>query len=201
MHRTGRAAIEQGELYLFAVEFDKLRDDISVPQTPSELVGLATAAKQLAVLADLIKDLSDDVLFRATDNTAALDLGPVVHAYAGAAVPAGQALKNHTEALAQFGFLNRYAKAPESGDLRDARKAAFRVIQERTERVRDSLQDVVVDLRRAADRLDGTPPHMLAALSRSVLPADSPERLPACPEPPAPAPVRLAFTPVPRHAR
>ena len=42
-----------------------------------------------------------------------------------AAVPAGRAMENYTEAYAQFGFLRRFAQAPDSADLRDARAAAM----------------------------------------------------------------------------
>ncbi|MFE0256899.1 hypothetical protein [Streptomyces sp. NPDC059010] len=196
---TGRASAEQGELYAVALEFDELRVQITIPQDPSGLLNLATASKQLTTLTGLIKDLSDEVLFRAVDEDPGLDFGPVIYAYTSAAVPAGRAMENYTEAYAQFGFLRRFAEASDSADLRDARAAAFRVVQERMELVRDDLREVSGILRGAADRIDGTPPRALAALSRSARPTNSIYRLPA--EPPTPGPVRLAYTPAPRHGR
>lgn len=196
---TGRAALEQGELYLVAREFHELRAQIAVPQAPSGLLDLVAASEQLARLTRLVKDLSDEVLFRAVDENPGLDFGPVIDAYTSAAVPAGRAMENYTEAYAQFGFLRRFAEAPNSADLRDAREAAFRVVQERMELVRNDLQEVSDSLRGGADRLDGTPPRVLAALSRSARPTNSIYRLSA--EPPAPGPVRLAYTPAPRHGR
>ncbi|MFG3363537.1 hypothetical protein ACGF0K_00990 [Streptomyces sp. NPDC048156] len=194
---TGRAALEQGELYLVAREFHELHSQITVPHAATGFLDLVTASKQLATLTGLIKDLSDEVLFRAVDEDPGLDFGPVIDAYTSAAVPAGRAMENYTEAYAQFGFLRRFAEAPDSADLRDAREAAFRVIQERMQLVRNDLQEVSDSLRGAADRLDGTPPRVLAASSRSALPTNSTYRLPA--EPPTPGPVRLAYTPAPRH--
>ncbi|MFE6364124.1 hypothetical protein ACFVP3_29540 [Streptomyces sp. NPDC057806] len=196
---TGRAGLEKDELYAVAREFDQLRVQITIPQAASDLLDLVSASRQLTTLTGLVKDLSDEVLFRAVDEDPGLDLGPVIAAYTSAAVPAGRAVENYTEAYAQFGFLRRFAEAPDSADLRDARAAAFRVVQERMELVRDDLQEVSDTLRGAADRLDGTPPRVLAALSRSARPTNSIYRLPA--EPPAPGPVRLAYTPAPRHGR
>ncbi|MEW2305391.1 hypothetical protein AB0958_36480 [Streptomyces sp. NPDC006655] len=196
---TGRAGLEKDELYAVAREFAQLRGQITVPEAPSDLLDLATASRQLATLTGLVKDLSDEVLFRAVDEDPGLDFGPVIDAYTSAAVPAGRAMENYTEAYAQFGFLRRFAEAPDSADLRDARAAAFRVVQERMELVRDDLQEVSDTLRGAADRLEGTPPRILAALSRSARPTNSIYRLPV--EPPAPGPVRLAYTPAPRHGR
>ncbi|MEU1299969.1 hypothetical protein [Streptomyces shenzhenensis] len=196
---TGRAGLEKDELYAVAREFDQLRVQITVPHSPNGLLDLVTASKQLASLTGLVKDLSDEVLFRAVDEDPGLDFGPVIDAYTSAAVPAGRAMENYTEVYAQFGFLRRFAEAPDSADLRDARQAAIRVVQERMELVRNDLQEVSDTLRGAADRLDGTPPRVLAVLSRSARPANSMYRLPA--EPPAPGPLRLAYTPAPRHGR
>ncbi|MFJ8532848.1 hypothetical protein [Streptomyces sp. NPDC093591] len=195
----GRAGLEKDELYAVAREFDQLRVQITIPQAASDLLDLVTASRQLTTLTGLVKDLSDEVLFRAVDDDPGLDFGPVIDAYTSAAVPAGRAMENYTEAYAQFGFLRRFAEAPESADLRDARAAAFHVVQERMELVRDDLQEVSDTLRGAADRLDGTPPRVLAALSRSARPTNSIYRLPT--EAPAPGPVRLAYTPAPRHGR
>lgn len=196
---TGRAALEQGELYAAASEFDEFRSQITIPGAPSGLPDLVTASKQLAMLTGLVKDLSDEVLFRAVDDDPGLDFGPTIYAYTAAAVPAGRAMENYTAAYAQFGFLRRFTDAPDSGDLRDGREAAFRVVQERMVYVRDNLKEVSNTLRGSADRLDGTPPRILAALSRSARPTNSIYRPPT--ESHAPGPTRLAHTPVPRHGR
>ncbi|UYB40901.1 hypothetical protein SLV14_003578 [Streptomyces sp. Je 1-4] len=196
---TGRVGLEKDELYAVAHEFDKLRTEISVPGTPRELPDLATASKHLATLTGLIKDLSDEVVFRVTENEPGLDLKPVIYAYTSAASLAGQATENYTEAYIQLGFLHRYADAPETKELRDARHAAFLIAQERTGTVRNDLTDAARGLRRSADRLDGTPPRTLAALSRSARPTNSIYRLP--PQTPTPSTTRLAYTPAPRHAR
>ncbi|MFC4607757.1 hypothetical protein ACFO9E_08005 [Streptomyces maoxianensis] len=196
---TGRAASEQGELYAVAREFDELRSQITIPGAPSGLPDLVTASKQLATLTGLVKDLSDEVLFRAVDDDPGLDSRPTIYVYTTAAVPASRAVENYTEAYAQFGFLRRFAEAPDSPDLRDAREAAFRVVQERMVDVRENLQEVSNTLRGSAHRLDGTAPRILAALSRSARPATSIYRLPT--ESPVPGPTRLAYTPAPRHGR
>ncbi|MFC9643517.1 hypothetical protein ACFTZF_33960 [Streptomyces mirabilis] len=198
---TGRAALEQGQLYRTAQEFDRLRADISVPMAPGDLPDIVTAAQRLATLTDLIKNLSDEVLFRATDGDPELNLAPVISAFTASAVPAGRAVEHYTETLHQVSFLNQFADASHSGDLRDAREAAFYVIQERLEYVRNSLQEVVGTLRGEADRLDGTPPRILAALSRSAHPANSIYRQPPDADVPRQTPTRLAYTPAPRHAR
>ncbi|MGA5631428.1 hypothetical protein [Streptomyces lydicamycinicus] len=196
---TGRAGLEREELYAVAHEFDKLHSEISVPGTPSELPDLPTSSKHLAALTGLIKDLSDEVVFRVAEDDPGLDLGPVIYAYTSAASLAGQATENYTEAYVQLGFLRRYADATETKELRDARHAAFLIVQERTETVRGDLADAARGLRCSADRLDGTPPRILAALSRSARPTNSIYRLP--PQAPAPGPTPLADTPAPRHAR
>ncbi|WP_405931509.1 hypothetical protein [Streptomyces sp. NBC_00827] len=196
---TGRAGLEKDELYALAREFEMLRSDLLRSYTQSSLPDLVTASQQLGALTGLVKDLSDEVLFRVTDSDPGLDFGPVIAAYTGASAPAGRAMNNYTEAFEQLGFLRRYAEAPASADLRDARQAAFDVAQDRLDLTVDSLQETFVTLRRDADRIDGTPPRVLAALSRSVRPTNSIYRLPV--EPPAPGPVRLAYTPAPRHGR
>ncbi|WP_405523508.1 hypothetical protein OG426_09770 [Streptomyces canus] len=196
---TGRACLEKDELYAVAREFEMLRSDLLRSYTQSSLPDLVTASQHLGALTGLVKDLSDEVLFRATDSDPGLDFGPVIAAYTSASAPAGRAMNNYTEAFEQLGFLRRYAEAPASADLRDARQAAFDVAQDRLDLTVDSLQETFVTLRRAADRIDGTPPRVLAALSRSARPTNSIYRLPV--EPPAPGPVRLAYTPAPRHGR
>lgn len=149
----------------------------------------------------MLKNLSDEVLFRALDGDPGLDLASVISAFTSAAVPAGRAVEHYTEALHQASFLNQFAEAPRCGDLRDARQASFHVIQERLEYVRDNLQEVVGTLRGEADRLDGTPPRTLAALSRSDHPANSIYHQPPDADAPRQTPTRLAYTPAPRHAR
>ncbi|MFE7312876.1 hypothetical protein ACFU7T_07170 [Streptomyces sp. NPDC057555] len=42
-----------------------------------------------------------------------------------ASVPAGRAVENYAQAFAQLGLLRRFAEAPATADLRDARLAAF----------------------------------------------------------------------------
>ncbi|WP_062642752.1 hypothetical protein [Streptomyces maremycinicus] len=196
---TGRAGLEKDELYALAREFEMLRSDLLRSYTQSSLPDLVTASQQLGALTGLVKDLSDEVLFRATDNDPGLDFGPVIAAYTSASASAGRAMNNYTEAFEQLGFLRRYAEAPASADLRDARQAAFDVAQDRLDLTVDSLQETFVTLRRATDRIDGTPPRVLAALSRSARPTSSIYRLPV--EPPAPGPVPLAYTTAPRHGR
>lgn len=198
---TGRAATEAGELYAVARGFAELRTEITVPRTPSDVPDLFTASQQLATLGDLIKDLSDEALYRAADDDPGLDLGPVIYAYAAAAAPAGRAMEDYTQAYVQFGFLRRFADAPESGDLRDGREAAFRVVREQMMYVRDGLLEAISALQGSADRLYGTPPPVLAALSRSARPANSIYHLPAKPDAPEPTPGRHASTPTPRRAR
>ncbi|MCI3270616.1 hypothetical protein [Streptomyces cylindrosporus] len=196
---VGRAGLEKDELYALALEFEQLRTAVVRSYTHSSLPDLATASQHLGALTGLVKDLSDEVLFHATDNDPGLDLGPVIAGYTSASAPAGRAMNNYTEAFEQLGFLRRYAKATASADLSDARGAAFAVAQDQLDLTVDSLKEAFVTLRRAADRIDGTPPRVLAALSRSARPTNSIYRLPV--EPPAPSPVRLAYTPAPRHGR
>ncbi|MFH8586012.1 hypothetical protein ACH4GP_16615 [Streptomyces celluloflavus] len=196
---TGRAGLEREELYAIAHEFDELRTGISVPGAPSGLPNLTTASKQLAALAGLTKDLSEAVRYSADDDSPELDLGLVIDAYTSASVPAGRAMENYTQAYAQLGSLCRFAEAPATADRRDARLAAFCVFQERMIYVRDDLKEAANTLRGSADRIDGTPPRVLAALSRSARPTNSIYRIPPEPNAPAPTPTRLADTP--RHAR
>ncbi|KUN95360.1 hypothetical protein [Streptomyces caeruleatus] len=196
---TGRAGLEKDELYALALEFEQLRAEVVRSYTHSTLPDLATASHHLGALTGLVKDLSDEVLFRATDSDPGLDFGPVIAAYTSASAPAGRAMNNYTEAFEQLGFLRRYMEATASANLRDARQSAFDVTQDRLDLTVDSLQETFVELRRAADWIDGTPPRVLAALSRSARPTNSIYRLPV--EPPAPGPVRLAYTPAPRHGR
>ncbi|WP_405852461.1 hypothetical protein OG361_07005 [Streptomyces sp. NBC_00090] len=196
---TGRAGLEKDELYAVAREFELLRSRIVPSYTQSSLPDLVTASHHLGALTGLVKDLSDEVLFRATNSDPGLDFGPVNAAYTSAVAPAGRAMTKYTEAFEQLGFLRRYAEAPASADLRDARRAAFDVVQDRLDLTVDSLQESFLTLRRGADRIDGTPPRVLAALSRSARPTNSIYRVPA--ESPSASPIRLAHTPVPRHAR
>ncbi|MFE5908699.1 hypothetical protein ACFQ6B_06380 [Streptomyces wedmorensis] len=196
---TGRAGLEKDELYAVAQEFQLLRSRIVPSYTQSSLPDLVTASHHLGALTGLVKDLSEEVLFRATDSDPGLDFGPVIAAYTSASAPAGRAMTNYTAAFEQLGFLRRYAEAPASADLRDVRRAAFDVVQDRLDLAVDSLQETFLTLRRGADRIDGTPPRVLAALSRSARPTNSIYRVPA--ESPCARPVRLAYTPVPRHAR
>ena len=196
---TGRAGLEKDELYAVAREFEMLRSEMVRSYTQSSLPGLAPASRHLGALAGLVKDLSDEVLFRTTADDPGLDFGPVIAAYTSACAPAGRAMTNFTDAFEQLGFLRRYAEAPASADLRDARQAALNVAQDRLDLTVDSLQETFVTLRRAADGIDGTPPRVLAALSRSARPANSIYRVPA--KLPATEPIRLAYMPVSRRAR
>ncbi|WP_148588787.1 hypothetical protein [Streptomyces sp. WAC01526] len=197
---TGRAGLEREGLYAVAHEFDRLRTEISVPGSPRGLPSLTTASKQLANLAGLTKDLSDAVRYSAENASPELDLGLVIDAYTSASVPAGRAMENYTQAYAQLGFLRRFAKAS-TADLRDARQAACCVFQERMIYVRDDLKEAANTLTGSADRIDGTPPRILAALSRSARPTNSIYRIPPEPNAPATMPTRLADTSASRHAR
>lgn len=196
---TGRAGLEKDELYAVAREFEAARNEIVGSYTTNSLPDLVTASHHLAALTGLVKDLSDEVLFRVTDNNPGLNFGPVIAAYTSASATAGRAVTNYTEAFEQLGFLRQHADTPASADLRDARQAAFDVVQDRLDLTVDSLQETFVALRHAADRIDGTPPRVLAALSRSARPANSIYRVPA--KLPATEPIRLAYMPVSRHAR
>lgn len=196
---TGHAGLEKDELYAVAREFEQLHSEIVRSYTQRSLPDLVTASHHLAALAGLVKDLSDEVLFRAIDTDPGLDFGPVIAAYTSASAPAGRAMNNYTEAFEQLGFSRRYAEAPSSPNMRDARQSAFDVAQDRLDLTVDSLQETFLTLRRDADHIDSTPPRVLAALSRSARPANSIYRVPA--EPPATGPVRLAYMPTSRHAR
>ncbi|WP_098897896.1 hypothetical protein [Streptomyces sp. st77] len=196
---TGRAGLEKDELYAVAREFEEARHEIVGSYTTTSLPDLVTASHHLGALTGVVKDLSDEVLFRASDSDPGLDFGPVIAAYTSASAPAGRAVTNYIEAFEQLGFLRRYAEAPATADLHDACQAAFNVAQDRLDLTVDSLQEAFVALRHAADRIDGTPPRVLAALSRSARPANSIYRVPA--ELPATEPIRLAYMPVSRHAR
>ncbi|MFJ9419984.1 hypothetical protein ACIRPT_38400 [Streptomyces sp. NPDC101227] len=198
---TGRAGLEREGLYAVAHEFDELRTTISVPGAPSGLPHLTTASKQLATLAGLTKDLSEAVRYSAENDSPELDLGLVINAYTSASVPAGRAMENYTQAYAQLGFLRRFPEAHATADLRDAQLAAFCVCQERMIYVRDDLKEAANTLRGSADRIDNTPPRILAALSRSARPTNSIYRIAPEPHAPTPTPTRLADTPAPRHAR
>ncbi|MFI0808198.1 hypothetical protein [Streptomyces echinatus] len=196
---TGRADLEKDEMHAVAWEFEQLPSKIVRSYTQTSLPDLVTASHHLGALTGLVRDLSDEVLSRATDTDPGLDFGPAIAAYTSASAPAGRAMNSYTEAFEQLGFLRRYAGARASADLRDARRSAFDAAQDRLDLTVDSLQDAFVTLRRAADRIDGTPPRVLAALSRSARPTNStyhaPDRLPAT------EPIRLAYMPVSRHAR
>lgn len=196
---TGRAGLEKDELYALAREFEHLRTEVVRSYTHSSLPSLSAASHHLGALTGLVKDLSDEVLFRATDNDPGLDFGPVIAAYTSASAPAGRAMNNYTEAFEQLGFLRRYAEAPSSADLHDARQSAFNVTQDCLDLTVASLQETFDALRGAANRIDGTPPRALAALSRSARPSNSIYRVPATL--PATGPTRLAYMPVSRHAR
>ncbi|ORT59160.1 hypothetical protein [Streptomyces sp. CB03238] len=197
---TGRAGLERDELYAVAREFEEARHAIVGSYTTNSLPDLVTASHQLGTLTGLVKDLSDEVLFRANDNDPGLDFCPVIAAYTSASAPAGRAVTNYTEAFKQLGFLRRYAGAPATAaDLRDARQAAFNVTQDRLDLTVDSLQEACVTLWHAADRIDGTPPRILAALSRSARPENSIYRLST--KLPATEPIRLAYMPVSRRVR
>ncbi|WP_051877413.1 hypothetical protein [Streptomyces natalensis] len=198
---TGRAGLEREGLYAIAHEFDELRTEISVPGAPSGLPNLTTASKQLATLAGLTKDLSEAVRYSTQDDSPQLVLGLVIDAYTSASVPAGRAVENYTRAYAQLGFLRRFAEAQATADLRDARLAAFCVFQERMIYVRDDLKEAANTLRGSADRMDGAPPRILAALSRSARPMISIYRIPPELNAPAPTPTPVADTPASRHAR
>ncbi|MEU9481189.1 hypothetical protein [Streptomyces sp. NPDC048191] len=196
---TGRASLEKAKLYAVAREFEQLRSEIVRTYRQRSLPDLVTASHHLGALTGLVKDLSDEVLFRAIDTDPGLDFGPVIAAYTSASAPAGCAMNTYTEAFEQLGFLRKYAEALTSADLRDARQAAFDVVQDRLDLTVDSLQETVVVLRCAADRIDGTPPRVLAALSRSARPANSIYRVPA--KLPVAEPIRLAYMPASHYAR
>ncbi|MGH4028723.1 hypothetical protein ACQB60_07280 [Actinomycetota bacterium Odt1-20B] len=197
---TGRASLEQHELYAVAREFEKLRGEITLSYTPDSLPDLVTSCTHLATLTGLVKDLSIEVLTRTVDTDPGIDLGRVIYGYATASVPAGRAMSAYTEAFEQLGFLRRYTNAPDSPDLNDARQAASRVVQDRLDHVVKELRETTDSLRGSADLIDGTPPRILAALSRSARPRNSIYRLPEEPATPAQTPGRLAYTPAPRHA-
>ncbi|MEV1026653.1 hypothetical protein [Streptomyces sp. NPDC050264] len=196
---TGLAGLEKDELYAMAREFEGLRAEILGSYTSRSLPDLTSASHHLTTLTSLVKDVSDAVLFRAADTDPGLDFGPVILAYTSAADPAGHALASYTEAFAQLGFLRRYEEGRPTPDLQDARRAAFAVSQDGLDNAVGKLEETVDSLRRSSDRIDGTPPRVLAALSRSSLPANSIYRVTA--KAAASSPIRLAFAPEPRHAR
>jgi hypothetical protein len=198
-NHTSRAGLERNELYAVAREFEEVRHAIVGSYTTNSLPDLVTASHHLSALTGLVKDVSDQVLFRADDNDPGLDFGPVIAAYTSASAPAGRAVTNYTEAFEQLGFLHKYGEAPATADLRDARQAAFDVTRDRLDLTVDSLQEAFVTLRHAADRIDGTPPRILVALSRPARRENSNYRVPA--KLPATEPIRLAYMPVSRHVR
>ncbi|WP_353946496.1 hypothetical protein ABII15_36090 [Streptomyces sp. HUAS MG91] len=198
---TGRAALAKQELYGAAHEFERLLPHFEVPSAPASPPTPSAAARRLSSLTELIGNISDEVLFLDTDSDPGLDLGPVMWAYTEALVPAGRAVEHHTEAFNQIGFLRRYAEYPDNANLRDGRRASFDVVQERLELVQLNLKEAADSLRGSADRLDGTPPRTLAALSRSARPRNSIYRVPAASAPAPASPLRLAYLPEPRRGR
>ncbi|CAM5643449.1 hypothetical protein SAVIM338S_06331 [Streptomyces avidinii] len=200
---TERAVHPPGEssaLHATARAFEELRDIVEVPSSRAEIPDLFVATDQLQRLSALITDVSDEVLFRIATNTAEPDPGPVILAYTSALVPAGRAMEGLVASTEQLGFLRRFAHAiPGAPELEEGREAAFLVVQDRLETVRSELGDAARGLHCFADRLDGTPPRTVAALSRSARTTDTAARTTL--QHRSAAPTRLAYTPAPRHGR
>lgn len=181
-----------------AAAVTKIRDSIRVPCTVAELPSLITASNQLRALAGVVLDQSHEVLVRAAEPAAGTDLRPFISAHASAAADTGRAVENFTEAYAQLAFLHRYAEARDTPDLRDARQAAFQVVQERLAIAREDLLEASRRLEVAVERITHPVPRAAAARSRTTRPA--PEQA-ASDSPLTQSPRRLSSTSAPRHGR
>ncbi|WP_159073476.1 hypothetical protein [Streptomyces sp. RTd22] len=188
---NARTEAEQSWLLLMAERTEQLRAGITVPSSPADQPDLARASKQLADVTGLVRDLSDEVLFRSVESRTRAILDQVISAYTDAAQQAGEAVASYSNAYALLNFQRRYRDRPDSPDLRDAREHGFAAIQDRLDWARDSLAEGAKRLRTVAEHLDSTPPRTRAARSRTTQRVtDHPHAPAAAPAPPRSAPTQ-----------
>lgn len=166
-HRSGNGA---ETLYALADEADSLRRRLPTSPLPDHPLGLVAASHQLRAARALHARLSEEVLFRIVDaaRPVSREHRRLVGALSSAAASAGRALQGLTEVYEQLGFLYRFADHPDSPDLRDARQAAGRVIEDRLDEAREALLETELTLRRASEDLLTPSPHTTAARSRTT---------------------------------
>ncbi|WP_019359471.1 hypothetical protein [Streptomyces sp. AA1529] len=106
-----RTKSEQAQLVLVAERMERLRASITVPSSPTDQPDLIGSSEQLAFLTSLVRDLSDEVLYRSVAAVPRAGLGQVIRAYTDAAVQAGEAISHYTVAYSELGFQHRYEAA------------------------------------------------------------------------------------------
>lgn len=164
---TERTQHEQAQLVLMAERMERLRTGITVPSSPTDQPDLIGSSKQLATLTGLVRDLSDEVLFRSIEIGPRSDRDPVVSAYTDAAGQAGEAVSHYTAAYSELGFHHRY-RGRVGPDLDDAREYSFASMQDSLKWARDRLGEGAKRLRAVAEDLDTTPPLARAARTRTT---------------------------------
>ncbi|MGY1435407.1 hypothetical protein [Streptomyces reniochalinae] len=179
-----RIETEQAQLLLMAERAERLRAGVTVPSSPTDQPDLAGASKQLASLTGLVRDLSDEVLFRSAEAGPRTDHDRVMSAYTDAAQQAGEAVANYSTAYAELGFQHRYRGQGAGPDLRDAREHSFACIQDRLDWTRDSLADGATRLRPVAEDLGGTPARTQASRCRTTQMISGPHAQAVAPAPP-----------------
>jgi hypothetical protein len=159
-------------LYALADDFDTARKRLVLSrQRDDGIPTLASASRQLTNLNALIADLSDEVLFRATDpGRPNSQERRAVGIFASAAVPATRALQQFAEAYQQLGFLHEYADHPATPDLTDVRKHAIAVVNDQLDQAQAALPETPHLLHTGADRLGDPPLRTTAARSRTTVP-------------------------------
>lgn len=180
-------------LYALADEADCLRRHLPTSPLSDRLPDLVAVSHRLGAARTLHSRLSDEVLFRVADveRPVSREHRRLVGALSSAAASAGRALQGLTEVYEQLGFLYRFADHPDSPDLRDARQAAGRVIEDRLDEAREALLETYLTLHRASEDLLTPSPRTTAARSRTI--TDAPITAPR----PAVAPPATRLTDVP----
>lgn len=192
---------EQAQLVLVAEGMEQLRAGLTAAASPTDQPDLIGPSKQLTSLTGLVRDLSDEVLFRSVEAVPRADHGQVVSAYTDAAGHVGEAVSHYIAAYSELGYQHRYGGRV-GPDLNDARKYSFASLQDSHQWACDRLGDGAKRARAVAKDLGTTPPLARAAPTRTTQQVIAHTRAPAsAPAPPHSAPAQgTRRTPRPRHS-
>ncbi|MFE6101311.1 hypothetical protein ACFVQ4_15230 [Streptomyces laurentii] len=162
-----------------ASNFDAQRGKLPVPGDPHRLPSSIAVAQQISELGKLITELGDEVLFRTVNKESGPRTSETVSSFSAAVRPAGEAAAVLGDVVQQFAFLERTDHLPDQPDIRDAREAAGRVIEEALRTADSSLREAADSLHAASTAVSPPSARLRAALGRTTSPAY--EAVPATP--------------------
>ncbi|MFG3255281.1 hypothetical protein [Streptomyces sp. NPDC048172] len=182
-----QARTEQQRMLRRAEELSRTRKAIRLPHAPDDLPTLAHASAQLADLARLVQDLTQEVHARGDTQQHDPGFDAAVGAWARAAGILSEAVGHYGAAYRQLGFLHAHRHTPEHTALRNGHRTAFTLAQERIADARDRLSSARGALDNSAAVLEGPDGPSVSRAARASSTYADPARSQAPPDVEAPA--------------